>query len=238
MRISVLFFISALFFASCNGQNPSIKNLDANSFEQGINRDSVQIIDVRTPEEYKAKHIAKAKNIDVNGNDFERQMNGLDKTKPIYIYCLAGSRSKKASDWAAKNGFNEIYNFDGGINAWLAANKPVVTENGEAPPAGMSFDEYLDYLKKSDKLVLVDFNALWCGPCKVLKPTVLKVTKDNEKVVQLYDIDVDKNPLIARTMNIKAIPLLVLYKHGKEVWRNLGLTDEDTITEKVKEFSK
>ncbi len=85
--------------------------------------------------------------------------------------------------------------------------------------------------------MLVDFSAVWCGPCKIVKPTVHKIEKENAKLVELFEVDVDKNPLVSKTMNITGIPLLILYKSGKEVWRNMGVTDEATILEQIKKFS-
>ena len=103
---------------------------------------------------------------------------------------------------------------------------------------GMSFDDYLNHLKNSNKLVLVDFYAVWCGPCKMLKPVLHQVEKKYSDKMEVFAIDVDENPTVANTMNVQGIPMLVLYKQGKEVWRTVGLTDENTITDKVKEFSK
>ena len=237
-RSFILTLFVALVFSSCNSQNAAVKNLGPDDFQKGISNSNVQIVDVRTPEEYNEKHIANAVNINVDGNNFDSKMGELNKSKPTYIYCLMGGRSKKAANWAAENGFSEVYNLDKGINSWMAANKPVVTASGGAPLAGMSFDDYLNHIKSSSKLVLTDFNAVWCGPCKLLKPAVLKTVKENSDKVELFDVDVDKNPAVSKTMNIQNIPLLILYKQGKEVWRNLGLTDEKTIEDKIKEFSK
>jgi thioredoxin 1 len=103
---------------------------------------------------------------------------------------------------------------------------------------GMSFDDYLNHLKASSKLVLVDFNATWCGPCKILKPRVERVIKKNADKVDLFDIDVDKNTAVGKTMNVRAIPLLILYKQGKEVWRSMGVVEEEDIADKVRQFSK
>lgn len=231
-----LLFIAAFTLTSCNSTGQPVKNLNADAFEKGINNNNIQLIDVRTPEEYAEKRILNSKNININGSDFEKQMSTLDKSKPTYFYCLAGSRSARAADWAVKNGFKEVYNLEGGITAWIGAKKPVEIPGGGNLATGMSFNDYLKKIQ-SDKLVLVDFNATWCGPCKILKPIVEKVVKKNASKVQLLDIDVDKNPDVANAMNVKAIPLLLLYKNGKEVWRQMGLTDETTLTEKIKEFS-
>jgi thioredoxin 1 len=225
-----------LLFTSCNTQASKIKELNPADFEKGISNAGVQLIDVRTPEEYNEKHIAGAVNININGPDFEKQINGLDKNKPVYVYCLAGSRSKKAAEIAVKDGFTDVDNLETGITGWMGANKPVVTSTGEAPQTGMSFDDYLAHIKNPDKLVLVDFYATWCGPCKQLKPAVVRQSKKNSDKVELFEIDVDKNPKVAGTMNISGIPLLILYKQGKEVWRSMGLIEESELAGKLKEF--
>jgi len=241
LKSFVTSFVIILLFSSCNGQNVSVKNLNPNQFEAGINQSNALIVDVRTPEEFKEKHISGAKNLNINDPEFSTRLNELDKSKPVYIYCLAGGRSKRAADMATKDGFKEVYNLEFGINSWLSEGKEVVSGSGTKVSntgIGMSFDDYLNHLKASSKLVLVDFNAVWCGPCKTLKPIVQKVIKKNADKVELFEIDVDKNSTVANTMNVRAIPLLILYKQGKEVWRNMGLVEEEVILEKVKEFSK
>lgn len=232
--------ITALFVAfnlvACNAQG--VKNIGPAEFEKGISGADVQLLDVRTDEEYKERHINQAIHINVNDKNFEQELNKLDKNKPLYVYCLSGGRSSTAANLAVKNGFKEVYNLEGGINAWVNADKPVQTSaTGNRRTAGMSFDDYLAYIKKSDKLVLVDFSAVWCGPCKVLKPVVHKIEKENAKAVELFEVDVDKNPLVSKSMNITGIPLLILYKGGKEVWRNMGVADEATILEQIKKYS-
>lgn len=232
--------ITALFvfinLAACNAQG--VKSISPAEFEKGISGSNVQLLDVRTDEEYNERHLNGAKHINVNDKQFEQELNKLDKNKPLYIYCLSGGRSSTAANIAAKQGFKEIYNLEGGINAWVNADKPVQTSaTGNRRTAGIGFDDYLAYIKKSDKLVLVDFSAVWCGPCKILKPTVHKIEKENAKLVELFEVDVDKNPLVSKTMNITGIPLLILYKGGKEVWRNMGVADEATILDQVKKYS-
>ena len=56
--------------------------------------------------------------------------------------------------------------------------------------------------------------------------------------VELLDIDVDKNSTVASNMKVRGIPMLLLYKEGKEVWRNMGLIERDLLEDKIKEFSK
>jgi len=108
--------------------------------------------------------------------------------------------------------------------------------NAQTSAAGLNMDDYLARIKNPAKLVLVDFNAVWCGPCKQLKPAITRLAKKNSEKLEVLEIDVDKNPKVATAMNINGIPLLILYKNGKEVWRNLGLIDEGELTDKVKQF--
>jgi thioredoxin 1 len=229
-------FLILLVFTACNSQTSGVKNLTPDEFQKGFGVQGAQLIDVRTPEEYREKHIAGAVNMNINNNNFDQQISSLDKSKPVYFYCLAGTRSKKASELALKAGFSNVSNLSKGITAWIGAGKEVTTANGEAPQSGLSMDDYLAHIKNPGKLVLVDFNAVWCGPCRQLKPSVTRLIKKNSEKLELFEVDVDKNPKVASAMNITGIPLLILYKNGKEVWRNMGLLDENELNSKVLPF--
>lgn len=219
-----------LFACSSSGQK--VNNLSPQEFEKQIAAANTQLIDVRTPEEFAQSHIKGAVNININGSNFESELQKFNKQKPIYFYCLSGGRSTKAAQLASKNGFTTAYNLEGGILSWRNAGKPVVSTSSAPSSNGLSPQEYLQKINKP-KLVLVDFNAVWCGPCKVLKPRVKSVVKQKSDVVELLDIDVDKNADVANYMNVSSIPLLILYKQGKEVWRKLGLAEESEIAQAI-----
>lgn len=80
----------------------------------------------------------------------------------------------------------------------------------------------------SDKKVLIDFYADWCGPCKRLSPIVDKVAREN-KDVKFVRIDVDNNKELANRYNVSSIPTLVVIENGKEINRSVGLIPEDSI---------
>ena len=102
-------------------------DLSTSEFEAKINTDpTVPLIDVRTPEEYSQGHLQNAVNIDWNGSTFTTQIATLDKTKPVYVYCLSGKRSAAAADKMRSDGFTEVYELAGGIKQWQADNLPVV----------------------------------------------------------------------------------------------------------------
>lgn len=88
-----------------------------------------------------------------------------------------------------------------------------------------------------NKPVLVDFFAEWCGPCKMMTP-ILKEVKDNlgDKVV-IIKIDVDKNPSLAAKYQVRGVPTFVLYKQGKQVWRQSGMVNKSDLEELIYSFS-
>ena len=78
-----------------------------------------------------------------------------------------------------------------------------------------------------DGKVLVDFNATWCGPCRMLKPILEEYSQD--ATVKILSVDVDKNEELARQYNILSIPCLIVFENGKEIKRNVGLISLDEI---------
>jgi thioredoxin 1 len=80
-----------------------------------------------------------------------------------------------------------------------------------------------------DKPVLVDFYADWCGPCKMMSP-ILKQVKDSlGERVSIIKIDVDKNKGLASKYQVRGVPTLLLFKKGKQVWRQSGVLKKDEI---------
>ena len=87
-----------------------------------------------------------------------------------------------------------------------------------------------DTIIQSEKPVLIDFFATWCGPCKMLGP-VLKEVKDSlGDRVSIIKIDVDKNQQISSQYQVRGVPTMILFQNGKQLWRQSGvLTKEDII---------
>jgi rhodanese-related sulfurtransferase len=84
------------------------------------------ILDVRTPSEYASGHIENAVNLDYYADDFEEELNALDKDKAYLIYCRSGNRSAAVMKIMNNLGFTRVYNMQGGINAWINNGYPVV----------------------------------------------------------------------------------------------------------------
>jgi rhodanese-related sulfurtransferase len=101
------------------------KHVQADEASKIIAEGKVVIVDVRTADEFKEGHIKGAKNIDIMGDDFEKQLTGLDKTKPTLVHCQAGGRSMRALKVFEKLGFTHLIHLDEGFGGWEAAGKPV-----------------------------------------------------------------------------------------------------------------
>jgi len=91
-----------------------------------------------------------------------------------------------------------------------------------------SKDNFEKEVLKSDKKVLVDFNATWCGPCKMMGPIIEELSEEM-KDIKFVSVDVDDEDELAETYGISSIPCLVLFEDGKEVSRNVGFMPKDEL---------
>jgi thioredoxin 1 len=88
---------------------------------------------------------------------------------------------------------------------------------------------------QSEKPVLVDFWAEWCGPCRALAPIVETVAKEYAGAARVVKLNVDDNPSVAQRYGIQAIPTLILFREGKEKERIIGVASNDAIARMIKE---
>jgi len=229
-----LFFIPLLLFNSCtNGQTQSTKtNLSATEFADKIKElPTATILDVRTPDEFSKGHLANALNYDWNDNGFEKQIAPLDKSKPVFVYCLSGGRSSSAANKMRSDGFTQVYEMDGGIMKWRGANLPETTSNTTAS-TGMTKQQF-DALLNSDKLVLIDFYADWCAPCKKMKPYLDEISKDMASTVTVIRINADDNQTLCKDLKIDVLPVLQLYKNKSLTWTNTGFIDKAEVIKQL-----
>ena len=236
MRITIFLFAYILIVAACS--NAGSQNvLSPTKFEQSLKDKPGPVVDVRTPGEFKEGHLANATNIDFYSTEFNSGFTKFDKTKPVYIYCQRGGRSQSAVEKLNKIGFIHVYELEGGIVKWEEAGKKVDGKSSTLPPAGISVEDYKKLIN-SQKIVLVDFSATWCGPCKKLSPLLERIGFQRPNDLKVIMIDVDANEEIAKQNSIEEVPTLIWYKDGKRETRMIGFHNEKEINETIDKLLK
>jgi rhodanese-related sulfurtransferase len=117
------FLILPVFSCAQSGAHRKITALEFN--EQIRASPGATILDVRTPEEFAEDHLEGAQNMDYRADDFDQSTARLDKSRPVYVYCLKGGRSAGAAYYLRQSGFRQVYELKGGIRAWKKAGLPV-----------------------------------------------------------------------------------------------------------------
>ena len=226
----LLFTLAFVSFQNTPGKGGKVS---VDEFEKLLSSTkNTQLIDVRTSEEFQIGHLKNALNIDINSGDFEQKIKALDKTKPVFVYCLSGGRSSSAAGFMRQNGFNLVYEMPGTM-AWRNAGKPLESGDASHEKKEMTVDDY-NKMVTSDKFVLVDFSAVWCQPCKRLSPILEKLKDEKKDKLILLKIDADENAVLMKRKHIDEIPYLELYKDGKLIWKHQGFIDEQNILSEIK----
>ena len=233
--LSISLAIVTLLFNSCsNGQStPGNPSVSAVEFSKKITElPNAPLIDVRTPGEFSQGHIKNALNYDISTREFVNQIASLDKSKPILVYCLTGSRSTYALKYMQSNGFQQVYELNGGMMKWRAANLPETTEVAAAS-TGISKQQF-DNLLVTDKIVLIDFYADWCAPCKKMKPYLDEISNEMADKVVVVRINADDSRALCKELKIEAIPVLQIYKNKTLVWANTGFIEKEEVVKQLK----
>ena len=90
---------------------------------------------------------------------------------------------------------------------------------------------------QSDKPVLVDFFATWCGPCQMLAPILKEVKANLGERISIIKIDVDKNQAVATQYQVRGVPTMILFQNGKQLWRQSGVLSKEDIIKVIVEKS-
>jgi thioredoxin 1 len=233
MKSTLFGIFSSLFIivsACSTGQNktegfvlaPTEFNLKMKANPEGT------VLDVRTPEEFSEGALPKAINVDWNGSDFESGIAKLDKKIPVFVYCLAGSRSASAAKKMRKDGFTQVFELEGGIIKWRAAGIPEDNSSSEKKPKGMSKADF-EALLDRNKTVLVDFYAEWCGPCKKMKPDLEKIALEQKDKVNVLRIDADVHQDLAKELGVDALPTIFIYKNKQQTQKKTGYQTKEQM---------
>ena len=97
--------------------------------------------------------------------------------------------------------------------------------------------EKFNEIINSEKPVLVDFFATWCGPCQMMHPILEELHGMVEDKARIIKIDIDKNRELAALYNVRSVPTLMVFKNGEVQWRQAGVQQADTLLQVINQFS-
>lgn len=233
MKKFILILFAAFAIVACK-ESKNVLSVD--QFSEAITASNIQLIDVRTPGEYNSEHIKDAINYDINAEDFSQQIKNLDKDRPVYVYCLSGTRSAAAAKILRSQGHTQVFDLDGGILAWSKANKPVVLKKPKPRENGTVGERIVAKSIANDTLTMIDFWATWCGPCLKMKPAIDKLEKELKSDVEILSIDVDIETALSAKYSISAMPTLVFFKNNEEVYRVVGYRNESQLRKLIAKY--
>ena len=184
------------------------------------------IVDVRSREEFQSGHVAGSINIPLQEVPTKVE-EFKNMPKPLVLCCLSGGRSRAAADKMRKKGFINVYELTGGTMAWRAANKAL---EGNSTDKQMTLEEFNAGIVAS-KTVLVDFGAAWCAPCRQMEPVLKNLTDNNKDKFTLLKVDGGKDHDILNAYKVTALPVFIIFKDGKPIWRRDGIATEKEMAD-------
>ena len=228
-----ILFAAFILLSACNPMK-SNSLLEVADFKAKVSEPNAQILDVRTDVEFKKAHIANAVNISYSSANFDAMATQLYPDIPTFIYADTEAEAVAAAQKLNSFNFKDLFVLKGGIAAWQSANLPLEAEQPKKiyESDTMPFEE----ARKGNKLVMVDFNATWCKPCKMIEPFVHRLHDNRASEVIVYSIDTDQRPDLATEYNANQIPLLVFIKNNQEVHRSLGAISEEELNAMVDKY--
>ncbi|MDP2087912.1 MAG: thioredoxin domain-containing protein [Flavobacteriaceae bacterium] len=239
MRTIILLFTGMLLLGSCNPKHTQqssviIENIDAKKFNELIEEEKGIVLDVRTPEEVSEGHIKNASTINFLGSDFIEKINMMQKEVPIYVYCRSGNRSSKAAELLKENGFSKVYNLKGGIFEWENKGYPLVKPDTtqDEKIQQLTLAEFKELLK-TDQPVLVDFHTTWCSPCRQMAPIVDRIEELHKDKAVVLRVDIDKSKELGKSYKINGVPVFIIFKNGKEIWKHNGIIAEAELKKQI-----
>jgi rhodanese-related sulfurtransferase len=210
----------ASFLISCAQTSTSLSRvLNAAAYKEAINAKNIQVLDVRTAAEFNGGHIQNSLQANwLDKKEFTDRTQHLDKNLPVYVYCQVGARSASAQAALEAKGYT-VVNLEGGLSNWKMNGFPV---EGTVNKAQMSVED-LNTITSSNKIVLVEVGADWCPPCRKMIPVLETLKQKPAAPFYFLRVDGGNDIEVMKSLNAEGLPTFILFKNGKEIWRQEGL---------------
>jgi len=231
--LKYLYILLLYSFASCNNDNNNL--VSANKFSEIISNDkSAIIIDVRTPDEFNKGHLKNSLNVNWFDENFDENLNIFSKDLPVMVYCLSGGRSSQANERIKSLGFKNVYELDGGILEWRKNKLPEATLNNNFKNS-LTVEDFNNFIE-TDKIVLVDYYANWCAPCKIMEPYLDEISNEYSNSLELVRINYDQNLPLVRSLEVYGLPVLQIFKDKELLWSHVGFIEKSLVVNEVKKY--
>lgn len=228
----VVFVAALLFVSACQNKNNN-SVLELNDFKAKVSEPNAQVLDIRSEEEYKKEHIAKAINISSDA-DFKAMSNLLYSDVPTYIYGNTESEAILVAQKLNALEFKDLFVLKGGFSDWKGAGLPVEAQKEKKIYESDTIP--FEVARNGSKLVVADFNAVWCKPCKMLEPFIHRLHDNRSDEVIVYSIDTDKRKDLMEEYKAYSIPLVLFMKNNKILYRSEGYMEEAELNRLVDQY--
>jgi len=233
---NILFYFLLLLTVQLLGQGVAYTDMQPEDFKHKIESEKGIIVDVRTEREFYSGYIKGAKNYNYYSASFKNQLLKLPKDKNIYLYCKTGARSRNTAKFLTSSGYASVYNLSRGLMGWsskgysLEKGKMVNTDSNG--PDAVSIAQFSNVVKSS-KVLLVDFYAPWCIPCRQMMPHVDKIKKEYAGKITVLKINADESKELLQQMSVQSVPLIAIFKNGSAVYHNYGAMSEEQLKAEI-----
>lgn len=224
MQKKIITVLAIFAFSYATAQKSQYHQLNPIEFDSIIKSGKGMLLDVRTQGEFDNEHIKNSGQLNYYAFDFKKKLLLLPKDEPVYLYCTTGYRSEKAAKILTKNGFTHVYNLEHGIMEWNLLDLPVV--EGEKTDKKQADKISIDLFAKtisSDTLVLIDFYAPWCGPCRKMMPLIDSLKTQYHPRMKVFKVNVDASKKLVKQQKIIGVPLFRMYRNNELLFEQDGM---------------
>jgi thioredoxin 1 len=147
---------------------------------------------------------------------------------------LSGGRSSKANEKIQSLGFKNVYELDGGILEWRKNKLPEALLNNNYENS-LTVDDFNVFIE-TEKIVLVDYYANWCAPCKIMEPYLDEISNEYSENLNLVRINYDDNLPLVRSLEVYGLPVLQIYKDKNLLWSHVGFIEKSSVEKEIKKY--
>lgn len=224
--------LTLLLMTACmGGPADKVQAVAVDDLEQAMRPyANLQVVDLRSPEDYLESHLPGAINIDRNSPTFEKELAGLNPGRPVYFYCANGMTSAEVIKNLPKSSYVKIYDVTGGFAAWSGAGKKLSRVDRVSRPEPVTRSEYDALVKKND-YILLQFSPSSVDPevLKKLDSMMESIVKKKSGEIAFRKYNYRDQVSLARDLKVNNLPTLILYRQGTEVWRYEGMPDKTEV---------